>query len=331
MDRQLSIDQQIATSNRKRKFEAWVWLLRHLAGIDAYEECLLIGVLTRCGTKYRSAWLSEDEARRAAKCGRSQLYEVRRRLQEDGLLSVGELRDGRREYTVSAANLVGLLPVEDQRRYYRILDPHGGLDALAESTTWTRRPRRGREVHDVDAAQCCALYQDQEINTPPPPPPPESASTAGADCDWRRAEEEVIATGMTDWCSPMRKAQQSGVSAEHVIQILQHWRKTQYGLGALHRRLGRSHPALPPDLGWPDKDPERKKTQRRKEVQTDDTVAEIAWQTVCRKMTGSSYEQRERVFLLECERRGITKAMALQTIGVAPACSGVEDQRSNVR
>lgn len=82
----------------------------------------------------------------------------------------------------------------------------------------------------------------EDSNHPPPADPPSG---------WEAVEEEICKE-LTDWQTPIRAAR-GRVTPDHVLRVLQHYRAAGgiYGPGALHRRLCRAHPAVPPDSGWP--------------------------------------------------------------------------------
>ncbi len=82
------------------------------------------------------------------------------------------------------------------------------------------------------------------------PPPPPSTATANQEPGWERVEAEVMRE-LTDWKRPICEAR-TRVDADYVLAVVAFYRAASvFGPGALHKRLCRSHPDLPPNRGWP--------------------------------------------------------------------------------
>jgi hypothetical protein len=279
MDRQGQIETQIAATQEARGRRAQWWLMKRLARLTQYEAALIRYLYLHVGWKYRdAAWTLSDEdvMTYGLGCGRTTFFATVRSLRARSVLDVTEGSAGVREYRISWTNLLEQgLTAKDQRRYWEILGRSPGeIELLVSSVIRTADPPGGLAVRVADTHRKYSKSTATERQEPPPPPLVAPDGQASVTWDQVEAVAAALAVklGMCDIRTPL-DAVRSRVTPDHVLRVLEHCRAAQgaYGAGALHRRLMRCSPQLPPDAGWPE--PARR--QKAVGVAADDTRAYV--------------------------------------------------------
>lgn len=129
-------------------------------------------------------------------------------------------------------------------------------DGGATLNRWGRNPR------PMGAQPSTTLPPNTPTHhtTPTNQPPEEEEEKTST--DWQTVAA-LLCRHLTDWQTPLAAARQL-VDPVYGLAVLTHYQAAAglLGPGALHRRLTRSHPDLPPTAGWPQLPPPDQAEQR---------------------------------------------------------------------
>lgn len=135
-------------------------------------------------------------------------------------------------------------PTENRTPPYRNM--HAGVPKHA-----CRGVKIGRAYKEVTSIKP-ESNQSSPSNPPLPNVTPDVATCTAPGASWEKVEEEVSLV-LGDWKNAVRAAQRNGVTPDHALAIVEHWRTLGPSVapGALYHRLRNCRPNVAPDVGWP--------------------------------------------------------------------------------